>query len=51
MVFDNQRVLHGREGFTLKPGNNRLYQGCYITWDEVRSRMNVLEFVEEEKKQ
>ena len=43
-VFDNLRVMHGRKGYTVSPGEDgarRLY-GCYIDWDEINDRMNVL---------
>ena len=43
VVFDNQRVLHGRVGYTLDPrGGNRHYNGCYVDWDEVLSTLNLL---------
>ena len=49
-VFDNMRVLHGRDGFTLpalEPGAGeeeqdrvgRHLRGCYIDWDEIHDRM------------
>ena len=42
-VFDNQRMLHGRDGFTLAPGGlGRHLQGCYVDWDEIHDRINVL---------
>jgi len=43
-VFDNLRVMHGRKGYTVSSGEDgarRLY-GCYIDWDEINDRMNVL---------
>jgi len=40
VVFDNQRVLHGRTGF----GEGRRHlQGCYADKDSLRSRIRVLE--------
>ena len=48
VVFDNQRVLHGRNGFEITPADNgaeesqRHYQGGYVDWDEIKSRINVL---------
>ena len=42
-VFDNQRMLHGRDGFSLAPGGQgRHLQGCYVDWDEIHDRINVL---------
>ena len=49
-VFDNLRVLHGRDGFTLPPLEpgageaeaGRHLQGCYVDWDEIHDRINVL---------
>ena len=43
-VFDNLRVMHGREGFTVgegEDGDRHLY-GCYVDWDEIYDRINVL---------
>ena len=43
MTIDNLRVTHGRTGY---PGNSegisRHIEGCYLDWDEVRSRRRVL---------
>ena len=43
-VFDNLRVMHGREGYTVTRGQqgDRLLRGCYIDWDEIMDRINVL---------
>ena len=43
-VFDNMRVMHGREGFTVAEGEDggRHLHGCYIDWDEINDKMNVL---------
>ena len=43
-VFDNLRVLHGRQGFTVQPGlaASRHLRGCYLDWDEIWDRINVL---------
>ena len=49
-VFDNLRVLHGRDGFTLPPLEpgmrerevGRHLQGCYVDWDEIHDRINIL---------
>ena len=43
-VFDNFRVMHGREGFGVAEGEDggRHLYGCYIDWDEINDRINVL---------
>ncbi|MDX1433774.1 MAG: TauD/TfdA family dioxygenase [Gammaproteobacteria bacterium] len=41
VVFDNRRVLHGREAFD-QSGGARWLQGCYLERDELRSRWRVL---------
>ncbi|MGD9704154.1 MAG: TauD/TfdA family dioxygenase [Acidimicrobiia bacterium] len=41
MMFDNDRVLHGRTGFDPQEGMRHL-QGCYIDHDAPRSRYRVL---------
>lgn len=41
LVFDNLRVLHGRQGYRAEQGE-RLLQGGYWEWDCVRSRRRVL---------
>lgn len=47
-VFDNMRVMHGREGFTVREGEDgsRHLYGCYIDWDEINDRRNVLNNVD-----
>ena len=40
-VFDNRRILHGREGFDVHSGD-RLLQGCYVSRDDFESRLAVL---------
>ncbi|XP_078583871.1 gamma-butyrobetaine dioxygenase-like [Branchiostoma floridae x Branchiostoma japonicum] len=42
MVFDNTRVLHGRSAYSTDSGSRHL-QGGYMDWDDVYSRMRVLE--------
>ena len=39
--FHNRRILHGRRAFNPASGR-RLLRGCYVDWDEVRSRIRVL---------
>jgi gamma-butyrobetaine dioxygenase len=41
-VFDNRRVLHGRDSFNPQSGPRHL-QGCYIDTDDFLSRLRVLE--------
>ncbi len=41
LMFDNDRVLHGRTGFDPEEGMRHL-QGCYIDHDAPRSRYRVL---------
>ena len=41
VVFDNQRVLHGRTAFS-SARHPRHLQGCYLTRDSVRSRAALL---------
>jgi gamma-butyrobetaine dioxygenase len=41
VVFDNRRVLHGRDAFDPSTGHRHL-QGCYVDRGEVLSRLRVL---------
>lgn len=41
IVFDNERVLHGRTAFNPEDGPRHL-QGCYVDRDGVASRLRVL---------
>lgn len=41
-VFDNRRVMHGRQEFNPQAGPRHL-QGCYVDTDDFLSRMRVLE--------
>lgn len=41
VVFDNRRVLHGRDSFDPNGGVRRL-QGCYLDRDELHSRLRIL---------
>lgn len=41
MMFDNNRVLHGRTSFDPNEGLRHL-QGCYIDHDGPRARYRVL---------
>ena len=45
VVFDNNRVMHGRKGFEISGKSPRIYHGCYVSWDEIWSRMNVIKFL------
>lgn len=40
-VFDNYRIMHARKSFDPATGRRHLH-GCYITSDDMRSRLNVL---------
>jgi len=42
LVFDNRRVLHSRNAFSLEQGHRHL-QGCYVDRDELLSRIRLLE--------
>ncbi|HEX3844288.1 MAG TPA: TauD/TfdA family dioxygenase, partial [Steroidobacteraceae bacterium] len=41
VVFDNQRILHGRTGFA-SARHPRHLQGCYLTRDSIFSREALL---------
>ncbi|MEO1152802.1 MAG: TauD/TfdA family dioxygenase [Pseudomonadota bacterium] len=41
VIFDNRRILHGRDAFTQGAGHRRL-EGCYLETDELLSRLRVL---------
>lgn len=41
IVFDNLRVMHGRQGYRADQGE-RLLQGGYLEWDSARSLRRVL---------
>ncbi|MPC14458.1 Gamma-butyrobetaine dioxygenase [Portunus trituberculatus] len=41
IVFDNLRVMHGRQGYRADRGE-RWLQGGYLEWDSVRSLRRVL---------
>ena len=40
-VFDNRRILHGRDGFDPATGD-RFLQGCYVGRDDFESRLKLL---------
>ena len=42
LIFDNRRVLHGREAFNSKTGE-RHFRGCYVDRDELHSAIRILE--------
>lgn len=42
VIFDNSRVLHSRTGYECDPGENRVVEGCYLSWDVVKSRIRLL---------
>ena len=41
VLFDNRRMLHGRDSFDPQSGIRRL-EGCYLDRDELLSRLRVL---------
>ena len=41
VIFDNRRILHGRDAFVQGSGARRL-EGCYLETDELLSRLRVL---------
>ena len=41
VVFDNRRVLHGREAFEEGVGERHL-RGCYVDRDDLYSRLRML---------
>lgn len=41
VLFDNRRMLHGRDSFDPQSGVRRL-EGCYLDRDEILSRLRVL---------
>ncbi|XP_070538926.1 gamma-butyrobetaine dioxygenase-like [Ptychodera flava] len=45
VTFNNRRLLHGREGFTLN-GGMRFFKGCYLNIDEVKSKTQLLMITE-----
>lgn len=49
LMFDNARMVHGRTAFVDVPGNARHLVGAFMDWDEVYSRLRVLE--EDNKRQ
>jgi len=42
LTYSNHRILHGRESFDPSTGSRHL-QGCYITHDDVMSRLRLLD--------
>jgi gamma-butyrobetaine dioxygenase len=42
LAYDNRRILHGRESFDPSTGHRHL-QGCYITEDDVLSKVRLLD--------
>ncbi|XP_071481204.1 gamma-butyrobetaine dioxygenase-like [Diadema antillarum] len=47
MAFDNNRVLHGRRGYSVsmegEGSKSRLLEGAYLDWDEIYSRMRLID--------
>ncbi|XP_064619881.1 gamma-butyrobetaine dioxygenase-like [Lineus longissimus] len=42
VVFDNIRILHGRNEYQIGKSGERFLEGAYIDWDTVKSRIRVL---------
>ncbi|XP_073693157.1 gamma-butyrobetaine dioxygenase [Garra rufa] len=43
VTFDNWRLLHGRKSYQSRGQNLRHLEGAYLDWDEVMSRLRVLQ--------
>ncbi|CRK97926.1 CLUMA_CG011299, isoform A [Clunio marinus] len=43
LSFDNSRLLHGRKQYEDSAGNYRHLVGAYLDWDEIYSRLRVLQ--------
>ncbi|AOA61653.1 hypothetical protein PP7435_CHR1-1181 [Komagataella phaffii CBS 7435] len=42
VIFDNRRILHSRNEFVLKEGEERFLKGCYLNKDTYMSKLRVL---------
>ncbi|XP_051945088.1 gamma-butyrobetaine dioxygenase-like [Xyrauchen texanus] len=43
VTFDNWRLLHGRKSYLSQGQSTRHLEGAYLDWDEVMSRLRVLQ--------
>lgn len=43
LCFDNSRLVHGRKKYEDVSGNHRHLVGAYLDWDEIFSRLRVLQ--------
>ncbi|XP_058638746.1 gamma-butyrobetaine dioxygenase isoform X2 [Onychostoma macrolepis] len=43
VTFDNWRLLHGRKSYLSRGQNSRHLEGAYLDWDEVMSRLRILQ--------
>ncbi|XP_026471739.1 gamma-butyrobetaine dioxygenase-like [Ctenocephalides felis] len=43
LTIDNLRLVHGRTGYTDSKANTRFLIGAYVDWDEIYSRIRVLQ--------
>lgn len=43
VALDNFRLMHGRNSYKVESGGCRHLEGGYVDWDEVTSRMRILE--------
>ena len=50
VIFDNRRLLHGRDAFDPGTGGSRWLQGCYLERDEIRSRLRMLRRAERKRR-
>ncbi len=50
VIFDNRRLLHGRDAFDPGTGGSRWLQGCYLERDEIRSRLRMIRRAERERR-
>ena len=43
ICFHNYRVLHGRDKYEIRANEERLLEGSYLDWDEMRSKRRALD--------
>jgi gamma-butyrobetaine dioxygenase len=43
LLMANDRILHGRTGFEGTSQDSRLIEGCFFSWDVIRSRIRVIQ--------
>jgi gamma-butyrobetaine dioxygenase len=42
IIYGNDRLLHGRTSFKGDEAQSRCIEGCYLGWDQIKSRIHVL---------